>query len=325
MWCVWVSVCVKVCGVCVWLRVRVRVCVCMCARAHVRAWVCVCVCVCVGVGVCVCGCVCGACACGVCAYVCVVGVKVCVCVVCSVWSMCVCVRVFGGSVCLSVCVRVGGRMGGGCLRGRAVVGSMRVYGCVYTCAVMFACFVCVHGRARAGVRVGVGLGVVLACGCGCRVGVGVAVFVAVSVLGGGVTHSQVHMHTDTQTRRHTHGGCTKLLYLEKPPLAGQPQSNRHPTGFNRGAKLGHRRCFCCAFRCSACLPPSTPERWFLFPTNLLGHYSSFRGPFRILAAGQEVPSANFRGTCVSLFASANLPHGLQVLLPRALAQKGKSF
>ena len=53
-----------------------------------------------------------------------------------------------------------------------------------------------------------------------------------------------------------------------------------------------------------------PERWFLFPTNLLGHYSSFRGPFRILAAGQEVPSANFRGTCVSLFASANLPRGI---------------
>ena len=48
----------------------------------------------------------------------------------------------------------------------------------------------------------------------------------------------------------------------------------------------------------------------LFPTNLLGHYSSFRGPFRILAAGQEVPSANFRGTCVSLFASANLPRGM---------------
>ena len=52
------------------------------------------------------------------------------------------------------------------------------------------------------------------------------------------------------------------------------------------------------------------ERWFLFPTNLLGHYSSFRGPFRILPAGQEVPSANFRGTGVSLFASANLPRGM---------------
>ena len=43
--------------------------------------------------------------------------------------------------------------------------------------------------------------------------------------------------------------------------------------------------------------PTSIERWFLFPTNLLGHYSSFRGPFRILATGQEVPSANFRGTC----------------------------
>ena len=51
----------------------------------------------------------------------------------------------------------------------------------------------------------------------------------------------------------------------------------------------------------------SPSLHRLQPTNLLGHYSSFRGPFRILAAGQEVPSANFRGTCVSSFASANLP------------------
>ena len=51
------------------------------------------------------------------------------------------------------------------------------------------------------------------------------------------------------------------------------------------------------------------ERWFLFPTNLIGHYSSFRGPFHIMAAGQEsLPrtSANFHGTCVSMFASATV-------------------
>ena len=50
----------------------------------------------------------------------------------------------------------------------------------------------------------------------------------------------------------------------------------------------------------------TGERWFLFPTNLIGHYSRFRGTFRILAAGQEVPSANFCGTCFTRIASASI-------------------
>ena len=66
---------------------------------------------------------------------------------------------------------------------------------------------------------------------------------------------------------------------------------------------------------------------FLFPTNLIGHCSSFRGPFRILAAGQEVPSTNFRGTCVSIvcFRKPSAAHVLQGLLPRVLVHKGKTF
>ena len=58
---------------------------------------------------------------------------------------------------------------------------------------------------------------------------------------------------------------------------------------------------------------------FLFPTNLLGHHSSFRGPFRILAASQECfnqtrghPSAelprSFRKP------SANLPRNTPAVL-----------
>ena len=70
------------------------------------------------------------------------------------------------------------------------------------------------------------------------------------------------------------------------------------------------------FEASSATSPPSPNAYvsvfhmsvgLVFPPNLIGHYSSFRGPFRILAADQEVPSANFRGTCVSLVASASLP------------------
>ena len=58
------------------------------------------------------------------------------------------------------------------------------------------------------------------------------------------------------------------------------------------------------------------ESWFLFPTNLLGHYSSFRGPFRILP----------RHMCfIVCFRKPSAAHGLQDLLPQVSAQKGKSF
>ena len=67
------------------------------------------------------------------------------------------------------------------------------------------------------------------------------------------------------------------------------------------------------------------ERWFLFHTNLLGHYSSFRGPFRILPARgpfRELPGHMCFIVC---FRKPSAGHGLQVLLPRALAQKQMSF
>ena len=68
------------------------------------------------------------------------------------------------------------------------------------------------------------------------------------------------------------------------------------------------------------------ERWFLFPTNLLGHSSSFREPFRILATGddpfREPPRCMF---FIVSFRKPSAAHVLQDLLPRVLAQKGKSF
>ena len=80
--CVYVSVCMRVCVVCV-------LCVCMCVCV-----VCVCVCVCMCVYVCVL-CVC------VWVYVCVVCVCVCVCVLCVRVSLCLCAYV---CVPASVCV-----------------------------------------------------------------------------------------------------------------------------------------------------------------------------------------------------------------------------
>ena len=60
-------------------------------------------------------------------------------------------------------------------------------------------------------------------------------------------------------------------------------------------------------------PRTSPhKRWCLFPTNLLGQYSSFRGSFRSLPrAKRSLPRTS-------------AAHGLQDLLPRVLAQKGKS-
>ena len=69
------------------------------------------------------------------------------------------------------------------------------------------------------------------------------------------------------------------------------------------------------------------ESWILFPLNLIGHYSSFRRPFSILArggGGQEVPFADFRGTCSSSLASANFACFTGFASSRELAQKGQS-
>ena len=111
--------------------------------------------------------------------------------------------------------------------------------------------------------------------------------------------STAYIHSSTETRSAfdpcSPGGAhvpwansfPKPHWISCSDLGGKQVPNCHAT-FEVGL-LGLRK---------------TIERWSSFPTNLIGQYSSFRGPFHILAAGREVPSANLRGTCASLFASA---------------------